>query len=192
MGRKLSEREGPTLQLQSSKDVYSKLLKNSCRLRESWDADDATDFIICAWHLFEDWTKSDENRSLNRTKRNRNKLPTAMNLILDVTRDLANGSKHFQLDPKPARSRRVSEIHDGLEANFYSYCFHESIPGVTLNDGYYFSVRVLHNILLAYFEWVFDDDQPARLFPKGILDSIRYCNIQKREANEVPEIWGRT
>lgn len=189
MGKKLSGRDGATLGFVSSTDYYRKLLRDAEGLRGSWDAHDATDFLITSWHLFQDWSKSDPKTSLSRSKRNRAKLPAQMNLVLDITRDLVNGSKHFQLDQSSADKRKISEVHDGLEANWFSYFFHENVPAVTVEGGWYFSVRVLHNILLAYYHWVFDDNQPLQNFPVEILEAIDYCNIQTRKTGSVPRIW---
>ncbi len=114
-----------------------------------------------------------------------------MNLVLDITRDLVKGSKHFELNPQAADKRKVTETHDGLEASWYSYLFHENIAGVTVEGSGYFSIRVLHNILLAYYQWVFDDSKEPRSFPKEILDAIDYCNIQSRETSVTPLIWAK-
>jgi hypothetical protein len=189
MGKKLSGRTGATLGFESSKDYYNKLLRDAERLREEWDVGDATNFLTKAWHLFQDWPKSDEKKSITRTKRNRNQLPSQMNLVLDITRDLVNGSKHFELDQRSADKRKVSEVHDGREVDFFSYFFHENTAGISVEGGWYFSIRVLHNILLEYYLWVFDDSQLPKEFPEKILDAINYCNIKKRVTGTVPLIW---
>jgi len=71
-----------------------------------------------------------------------------MNLVLDVIRDLVNGSKHFQLNPKSVQKRRVDEIHTGYEVGFYDYFFHEDLPGVTVEKFWYFSIRSLKNLVI--------------------------------------------
>ncbi|MBB1294766.1 hypothetical protein [Pseudoalteromonas sp. SR41-4] len=189
MGKKISGRTGATLGFESSEDFYNKLLWDAKRLQEEWNVGDATNFLTTAWHLFQDWVKSDQKNSMSRLKRNRRKLPVQMNLVLDITRDLVNGSKHFELDQKSTDKRKISEVHDGLEASWFSYLFHEEIAGVTVEGGWYFSIRVLHNILLEYYVWVFDDSQLPTEFPEAILNAIKYCNIRQRVAGSVPSIW---
>ncbi len=191
MGRKLHGKTGATLGLLSSNDYYNKFLRESEILKEEWNALDATNFLITAWHLFNDWIKSESKRTLTRTKRNRSNLPSQMNLVLDVTRDLVNGSKHFELDSRSVQNRKVTEVHDGLEAGWFSYFFHENIAGVSLEGGWYFSVRVLHNILVTYYEWVFDDSQLPKEFPKELLEAINYCNVKNRDKMPVPFIWAK-
>lgn len=47
--------------------------------------------------------------------------------------------------------------------------------GVTTDSHYYFSVRKIRNLTLAYFKWVFDDTQPLRAFPGKLLRDIWLC-----------------
>lgn len=112
-----------------------------------------------------------------------------MNLVLNVVRDLVNGSKHFQLDLASAEKRIVGEVHTGKEVGYYSYCFHEKIHAVTVEDHWYFSVRILNNLIVRYFEWVFDDSAPVKDFPADLLEAILYCNIANRKSGHSPELW---
>jgi hypothetical protein len=112
-----------------------------------------------------------------------------MNFVLDIVRDLVNGSKHFQLTPDAAAKRRVDEVHTGEEVGFYEYFFHENLPAVTVDDHWYFSIRVLHNIMMRYFDWTFDDSAPVEVFPQDLVDAISYCNIATRSAGASPAVW---
>ncbi len=189
MGKILSGRDGPVLGIDSSLDMFEKLKHDSSRLQQEWHPYDAFNFLVTAWHLFEDWTKSDDPRALCRLKRYRKRLPSDMNLVLDVVRDLVNGSKHFQLSLDAAKKRRVGEVHTGNEANWYSYFFHEDLPAVTVEDHWYFSIRILNNLVIRYFEWVFDDSSPVKDFPSDLLEAILYCNIANRKSGPPPEVW---
>lgn len=189
MGKIISGREGPVLGIGSSAAMFEKLKLESSRLQEAWHHYDAFNFLVTAWHLFEDWTKSDDPRAFSRMKRQRSRLPTSLNLVLDVVRDLVNGSKHFQLKPDAAAKRRVGEVHTGDEVGWYEYFFHEDLPAVTVEDHWYFSIRVLHNLLMGYFDWVFDDSVLANEFPTELLDALLYCNIAERRSGPSPAIW---
>jgi hypothetical protein len=189
MGKIIADRDGPVFGIDSSEAMFEKLKHESSRLQQGWHPYDAFNFLVTAWHLFEDWTKSDDPRSLCRMKRQRNRLPTSMNLVLDVVRDLVNGSKHFRLKPDAAAKRRVGEIHTGDEVGWYEYFFHENLPAVTVEDHWYFSIRVLNNLMMRYFEWVFDDSTPVKDFPDDLLDAILYCNIANRRSGPSPAIW---
>ncbi|CED59226.1 Putative uncharacterized protein [Moritella viscosa] len=186
MGKKISGNVGPVIGISSSLELFEKLKYESARLESGWHPYDAFNFLVTAWHLFEDWTKSDEPRALCRQKRHRNKLPPQMSLVLDVVRDVVNGSKHYQLDPNSVNKRRVDEVHTGREVGFYEYFFHEDIPAVTVDKFWYFSVRTLNNLVMRYFEWVFDDLTAVKKFPKELIDDISYCNIAERTNVESP------
>lgn len=188
MGKQIVGREGPVLGIDSSAAMFDKLKHESLRLEQGWHPYDAFNFLVTAWHLFEDWKKSDDPRELCRMKRHKARLPEPMILILDVTRDLANGSKHFELDPGAALKRRVGEVHTGEEVGFYEWDFHEEIPAVTVEEHWYFSIRVLRNLLIRYFEWTFDDSTPVADFPAELLEAILYCNIATRKGPS-PAIW---
>jgi hypothetical protein len=51
------------------------------------------------------------------------------------------------LDPGAAAKRRVNEVHTGDEFGFYEYFFHENLPAVTVDDHWYFSIRVLNTVV---------------------------------------------
>jgi hypothetical protein len=189
MSKKLQNFDGPILGISNSLDLFEKLKYDSSNLCKNWDTYDAFNFFVTSWHLFNDWGKSDSPKSISKIKRNRKKLPNEMNLILDSIRDLAIGSKHFTLDSKAAKNRRVDEVHTGNEVGFYEYFFHENLPAITVDINWYFSIRVLHNITMAYFNWVFDDTVSVDKFPEALLETILYCNIPNRKGDPTPEIW---
>jgi len=69
MGKEISGNDGPVLGIYSSMDMFKKLKFESQRLEQGWHPYDAFNFLVTAWHLFEDWTKSDESQALSRTKK---------------------------------------------------------------------------------------------------------------------------
>lgn len=189
MGKIISDRDGPVFGINSSADLFDKLRYESSRLKQRWHPYDAFNFLVTAWHLFQDWPKSDDSRALCRMKRQKKRLPSDMIFVLDIVRDLVNGSKHFELESDAAKKRRVGEVHTGQELGWYEYFFQENLPGVTVEDHWYFSIRVLHNITFRYFEWVFDDSTAPGDFPQDLLDAILFCNIAKRAGGLSPAIW---
>ena len=77
----------------------------------------------------------------------------------------------------------------GDEVGHYEYYFHEDIPAVTVEENWYFSIRVLNNLVITYFEWTFNDSKQVVDFPDELLDAILYCNIAQRRSGESPFIW---
>jgi hypothetical protein len=47
----------------------------------------------------------------------------------------------------------------------------------------------LNNLVVRYFEWVFDDSSPVKDFPEDIQEAILYCNIADRKSGPSPELW---
>ena len=189
MSKAIAGNDGPVLGIESSLDMFEKLKFESLRLQQGWHPYDAFNFLVTAYHLFEDWSKSDDSRALCRMKRQRNRLPTEMNFVLDVVRDLVNGSKHFYLKTSAAEKRRIGEVHTGEEVGWFEYFFHEDLPAVTVEENWYFSIRVLNNLVMAYFEWAFNDSVPVKDFPADLTDAILYCNIAQRRSGTTPAIW---
>lgn len=190
MGKMITGNEGPILGIFSSRDMFKKLKFESASLKNDWKNPYVTfNFLVTAWHLATDWTFSDASNALCRMKRQRRRLPALMNLVLDVVRDIVNGSKHFHLKPDAVSKRRVTEVHTGEEMGFYEWLFHEHIPAVTVDGHWYFSTRILHNIVMRYFEWVFDDEAPLKQFPDELLDAIDYCHVGGRHGKSAPAIW---
>ncbi|MDP1889201.1 hypothetical protein [Polaromonas sp.] len=188
MDKDLQSREGPVLGIGSSAELYEKLKFEGARLRTEWHPYDAFNFVLTAWHLYQDWLPVDRlNRPSHASaKLNKRKLPEEMVLVLDVLRDLSNGSKHLTLDPGSAGKRVVSSTHSGEISSYWAYFFQERIVGVTTANYYYFSIRKLSDIVLAYFAWVFDDNAPATPFPGELLWNIWRCAPKNRDKNAVP------
>ncbi|MDP2248510.1 MAG: hypothetical protein Q8J65_10290 [Nitrosomonadales bacterium] len=190
MGKEITGVDGPVFGISSSKDMFEKLKYESLDLQKNWLNTYTTfNFLVTAWHLFEDWKKSDDPRSLSRIKRQKKKLPSEMILVLDVIRDLVNGSKHFKLTPEAVKNRRVTYVHTGKEVGWYDFFFHENLPAVTVDGHWYLSIRLINNIAMSYFEWVFDDTSSVKHFPTDLLQAINYCNIARHPQGPSPRIW---
>jgi hypothetical protein len=184
MTKVIQNLDGPSIGINSSFDMYAKLRHESIRLQADWrNSFDTFNFLVTAWHLYHDWPKCEPKGSLTRLKRHRSQIPEEMVFVLDIVKDITNGSKHFYLTKEASTKRVVNEIHNGEEYGFYEFFFRESIPGLDANSGKlkgYFSIRVLHNILMRYFDWVFDEEVPVSSFPKQIVEAINYCDLVNR------------
>ncbi len=190
MDKLLAGREGPVIGITSCHDLHQKLRIEGERLEGKWHAYDAFNFVLTAWHLYQDWLPGDK---LGRPvyapqKGDKHRLPQQMKLVLDVLRDLCAGSENFQVNLDAAQKRGIEETHSGAIGDWYAYFTHERIPGVTAEGDYYFSVRKLRNITHSYFDWVFDDEKPAQKFPGELLWVIWRCSPKNRDAAAVPPL----
>ena len=70
----LAGNDGPTLGITSSLDMFNKL-KYESRLLDNdlQNTYNAFNFIVTAWHLFNDWPKCEDKLNISRIKRQKNK-----------------------------------------------------------------------------------------------------------------------
>jgi hypothetical protein len=191
MPKALGAADGAVIGLSCSRDLYEKLKSDAARLASDWGVYACFDFAVTAWHLQEDWVQSDPPKAPCRIKRGQTQRPPEMQLALDVIHDLANGSKHFHLDQRGRTSRTVTATRERKEAGWWSYFWHEDMPGVSVGS-YEFSIRVLRNIIMAYFDWVFDDTLPVAKFPVDIVEAVRHCDISSRKPPfKPPLLWSK-
>jgi len=191
MGRNLLKGEGAVLGETSIKSRYDAVVQRGMNMSRAFDVTSSVDFAISAWHLIADWLpKADKLQyQLAMQKVDVQNLPQEMKVLRAALRDVAIGEKHYIFDrPNEDAKRNVETIETGEVSDYFSYFFHESIPGVTTKDGYYFSVRKLRDLVLEYLEWVFDENVPSRHFPGALLGNIWVCRIANRDKSAVPPV----
>lgn len=185
MTRKLGPLEGAVLGDASIEARYAAVQDRAQRMEGHFDEISAVDFSVAAWHLIADWlpATSDPRYRIAKSKLQPSRLPAEMKLLRSTLRDIATGAKHCTLKPSEEGKRVVTHVEPGKTHSWYSYFFHERMPGVTTEGGYYFSVRKLRDLILEYLAWVFDDSVPMDKFPESLLGKIWVC----RPANRAPE-----
>ncbi len=126
---------------------------------------EAFNFFVTAWHLYKDWL---QGSSLDKPKHALEKINTATSNFIeikDVIRDIANGSKHFELNT----SAKVV-VGDREISSWYSYFFG---PQFSINTkSFHFLMYELVELIMDYFEWVFNDSKPA-IFPLELANKLK-------------------
>lgn len=142
---------------------------------------EAFNFFVTAWHLYKDWL---QGSSLDKPKYSLEKINAATSSFIeikDVIRDIANGSKHFELK----ESAKVV-VGDREISSWYSYFFG---PQFSINTkSFHFLMYELAGLIMDYFEWVFNDSQPV-IFPSKLADKLEKARKlraarRKRESTE--------
>ena len=164
--------------LENCTELFAKLKFEKERLDSNWNEYDFFNFMVTAWHLQNDWLKNDRDNRPELAMRKINDSPVQMKEIMNIARDIANGSKHFRLDQPSEKKKVVNEVHPPEIRDWHSYFFGAK-HAVSTNEAYY-SVADLSGLIMRYFIWVFDDLQPAHL-PNGIQKQLDYCNLGERE-----------
>jgi hypothetical protein len=126
---------------------------------------EAFNFFVTAWHLYHDWLK--KGTSPNKPKYALIKIEAAnpdFNEIKNVLRDIANGSKHFELHDPAKVTVGEREI-----SSWFSYFYGPQFPIDT--KSFHFLMYELVLLVLMYFDWVFDDTKPVKT-PSEITDKL--------------------
>ncbi|NKJ68198.1 hypothetical protein EX191_10385 [Vibrio chemaguriensis] len=144
-------------------ELREKLKFERQRVTQSYHPYDFFNFVVTAWHLHHDWIKNDKQNRPNLFYKKVNQAPPQMKELVNATRDLANGSKHFRLDKPNDEKKVLTEVHKPEIRDHFTYVFGPQ-PGISVANAYY-SIGELVDILDEYFEWLFDDLTPADSFP---------------------------
>ncbi|EPP5339795.1 hypothetical protein CGK32_23845 [Vibrio parahaemolyticus] len=144
-------------------ELREKLKFERQRVTQSYHPYDFFNFVVTAWHLHHDWIKNDKQNRPNLFYKKVNQAPPQMKELVNATRDLANGSKHFRLDKPNDEKKVLTEVHKPEIRDHFTYVFGPQ-PGISVANAYY-TIGELVDILDEYFEWLFDDLTPADSFP---------------------------
>ncbi|MBJ7314044.1 hypothetical protein ACFOLJ_17965 [Rugamonas sp. CCM 8940] len=150
----------PTFGMSTCFDVYEKLKSDLEALEAAGDGEDeqsqkrqdyaAFNFIVTARHLAHDWLRKNAGRPRHALKKLGRKHP-GITAALNAAQDLANGSKHFKI----TMYTPTTTVEDRGIFDYETWAFG---PQYAVREGsYYFSMFGLARILMAYFDWIFDD-----------------------------------
>ncbi|MEA2095845.1 MAG: hypothetical protein U9P73_03990 [Candidatus Cloacimonadota bacterium] len=152
-------------------DMYEKLKFEGKRLDSDWHEYNCFNFIVTAWHLYDDWLDNDRRCRPQLSIKKKNKIPATMTNVLNAIRDLTNGSKHMVLNKKSVNKQVVTEVHSPEIRDMRSFMTGEAKVGIKIDSTYY-SMWDLRYICLLYFAWVFDDNTPMNAFPPDLADHL--------------------
>lgn len=168
------------IKLESCLDMHQKLQFEYERLKtNNWHEYDLFNFLVTTWHLFHDWISQSWMNRPKWAQRKRDKhTPEEMMMVVNIARDITNGSKHFKLDSDAEGKKVIRDITDPEIRDWYGYFVSGPQPGVS-TDTHYFSVPVLVDLLHQYMNWLFDDSIPPEQFPESLIKSLENNRIQK-------------
>ena len=126
---------------------------------------EAFNFFVTAGHLYHDWLK--KGTSPDKPKHALDKIKASDSTfkeVKDVLRDIANGSKHFEL--KDPTEVIVGERETSC---WFSYFHGPQFPIDT--KSFHFLMYELVLLVENYFDWVFDDTKPEDI-PSEIMEKL--------------------
>ena len=164
-----------TFGFNSAKDVYEKLVRDSKKLGENHRSkDECFNFSVTAWQLYNDWLENDDFiLALAKTKYKNSKI--FMDDMMLGLCAVANSSKHMYLwqslrsDPN---FNVVDIIYEDV-TDWHKYFF-APFPTIVTKKAKY-NLWKVNEILLEYFEWVFDDSAVATDLPLSIKNKLNEC-----------------
>jgi hypothetical protein len=161
-------------------DLFDKLKYEGDNLENSWNVYNSFNFIVTAWHLFDDWIDNDsENRPKLSTKKKGSRCtPSDMMQVIYLLRDITNSSKHFILMEKSIAKNVVTDVHPPIIGDAAAYFLHGPMIYVETADCIY-SMWDIKYIVLLYFNWVFDDSITVTNFPSEIKEHVKRCSVKK-------------
>jgi hypothetical protein len=161
-------------------DLHNILIYEGNTLENNWNEYNSFNFIVTAWHLYDDWLKSDwENRpKLSTKKKGQHKTPPNMMKVVFALRDVTNSSKHFFLNDESYNKKVVTGIHPPIVGDAASYFLHGPMIYIEIDNSIY-SMWDLRHIVLLYFDWIFDDSVPAQNFPIEIQEHLERCIVRR-------------
>lgn len=124
----------------------------------------AFDFFVTAWHLHHDWLGKDATGKPVHSQSKIDEAHPHVKEIRHALRGIANGSKHFSLQEKPKVFVGPREI-----SSYYSYFFGSQY--VIDTKSFHFLMYELVDIVMDYFEWIFDDASPSSV-PTTIFEKL--------------------
>ncbi|MEC9364945.1 MAG: hypothetical protein VYC42_17130 [Pseudomonadota bacterium] len=162
----------PRLGLHTCEDLLEKLRWELHQLEKQWDNQFlAFNFAITANHLYADWIKSAGDQA---QRRRVNQLPDVGKKLFAVWRDVANASKHWELDQKSRTKQVVSEVSQPQISDWYAYLIAGPVLYLTV-EGAKPSLPELTGVTLKCLEWILEAKDQE--FP---LDLEKTMNVMFR------------
>jgi hypothetical protein len=96
-----------TYGFKNARDLFEKLKRDAKKLEEEVNSDNVFNFIVTAYHI-KDWIKNDPSNSQD--IRNQAKELPKNEKIIDICQDIANASKHFDLNRDGQRHQKTSNV----------------------------------------------------------------------------------
>ena len=142
--------------LRSAADLFAKLRRDSAALEAEVSSDLTFNFVVTAYHLKE-WIASDPSIEVDPTKLER----IARSKWFQACRDLANASKHFELDPRrnpdPTQSAESEKGYGVGRSGVGAFGHGEEAISIELKSGETVTVLQLVQEIMALYQSFFEE-----------------------------------
>lgn len=143
----------PRIPFRSADDLYGKLKREHERLQAEWNDDNSFNFIVTAYHLYDDWVRRAGTRG---QQQRRNRLDPIAERLMHVLRDITNASKHWELNQRNEEKRVVDEVSPAMIADWEAYFLTGPQIYVSDSDGASLSMSSLSRLTMEVFGWIME------------------------------------
>jgi len=156
----------PRVPINTCEGLFEKLKWDNRELEQGWNEYRTFNFVVTAYHLYEDWIKSAGTREQRQRK---NKLPEIALKLFKTLRDITNASKHWKLDSASQSKQIVTEVSTPEISDYYAYFIAGPVIYITVGNARP-SMPELASITLECLTWILQGD--STVFPQELVDRL--------------------
>jgi hypothetical protein len=164
----MAENKSPRIPIDTCDGLFEKLKWDYQQLERGWGVYQTFNFVVTAYHLYEDWIKSTGSRL---QKQRKHKLPEQGKKLFCTLRDITNASKHWQLNTKSQAIKVVSNVSSPEIGDWYAYFVAGPVMYVSVGDSKP-SVPELAGTTLECLDWILNG--PDNSFPATLKVQLDY------------------
>lgn len=159
----------PRIPLHTCEDLFAKLEWEYTQLQHGWTEYCAFNFVITARHLYEDWVKSAGTKG---QKARKGVIAAHANggLLIRALRDIANASKHWELDKGNKPKQIVAEISSPEIADAHAYFITGEVPYIKIGRARP-SMPMLAEMTVKCLDWIVNGS--GKVIPRAIEDELK-------------------
>jgi hypothetical protein len=156
----------PRIPIDTCEGLFEKVKWEYKELELDWNEHRSFNFVVTAYHLYNDWFKSAGTRE---QKQRLNKLPDNAIKLFKTLRDITNASKHFKLELDAQKKQIVTDVSTPVIAGWHAYLVTGPVIYITV-DNARLSMPELASLTLECLTWILQGNPPD--FPQELIDRL--------------------
>lgn len=162
----LTVRPSPRISISTCEGLFEKLKWDLEQLELGWDEYRTFNFVVTAYHLYEDWIKRGGTAIQQERKA---ALPERAKILFKVLRDITNASKHWELHGGSQARQIVDHVSAPEIRDWYAYLIAGPVIYVSVGGGLP-SMPELASVTIGCFEWIINSQSSS--FPDELARSL--------------------
>lgn len=147
----------PRLVLDTCSDLFEKLKFDFEEFKGDNSTYRAFNFVVTAWHLYNDWIDAIGSTNAQEKKRSLEKCRSGHAILLvNIMRDITNATKHWELDSKSKAKQIVDSVSTPIIGDWSAYFLHGPTIYICVKGTNFGSVEVF-SAAIKLFDWMLND-----------------------------------